>query len=315
METVLIAGGTGFIGKALTVLLLQQGYHVIILTRNKIEAVDNWELSKAQITGYKNLSFAEWNVKAQTIDMAAIREADYIVHLAGAGVSEKRWTKKRKKEIVDSRVESSRLLVKALKENANKVKAVVSASAIGWYGPDPVIPNQHPFVETDKVSNDYLGNTCLEWENSIDSVTEMNIRLVKLRTGIVLSGDGGALVEFKKPLRLGLATILGTGSQRVSWIHMDDLCRIYMFALQNDNMQGVYNAVASVPVSNKTLIETIAKKQRGRFFIPIYVPSFILKIVLGEMSIEVLKSATVSNEKIKNIGFQFIHPNIATTVS
>lgn len=310
METILITGGTGLIGKHLTALLLQNGYRVIILTRNKIEAADNFILDNAAITGYHNLSFAEWNINEQTIDSNAIQQADYIVHLAGANVAEKRWTKARKQEIVDSRIKSSELVIKALKETAHHVKAVVSASAIGWYGPDPSIPNKKPFKETDDHASDYLGNTCLQWEQSIELVTLMNIRLVKLRTGIVLGKDGGALEEFRKPLRFGLSTILGSGNQVISWIHIDDLCRMYMQAIKDEKLQGSYNAVAATPVNNKTLSVTLAQKQKGKFYIPVYIPSFVLKMLLGEMSIEVLKSTTVSNEKIRKTGFQFIYANI-----
>lgn len=315
METILITGGTGLIGKRLTSLLLQNGYSVIILTRNKIEASENFKLEDPQSTGYHNLSFAEWNVKEQTIDRSAVEKADYVIHLAGAGVADKRWSDKRKKEILESRTNSSALIVKALSETSHHVKAVVSASGIGWYGPDPAVPNLKPFVETDAADDDFLGQTCLQWEQSIEPVQKMNVRLVKLRTGIVLSNEGGALAEFRKPLRFGLSTILGSGSQVISWIHIDDLCRMYMQAMQDDKMQGTYNAVATHPINNKKLNETLAVKQRGKFYIPIYVPSFILKIVIGEMSIEVLKSTTVSNEKVRKAGFQFIYPDVEKAIA
>jgi uncharacterized protein (TIGR01777 family) len=314
METVLITGGTGLIGRRLTSLLLQNGYCVIILTRNKSEAAENFRLEDAQSTSYHNLSFAEWNVEEQKVDRSAVEKADYIVHLAGAGVADKRWSAKRKQEIAESRTHSSALIVKTLNETAHHVKAVVSASAIGWYGPDPSVPNIKPFVESDKANDDFLGQTCLQWEQSIEPVQKMNIRLVKLRTGIVLSTGGGALEEFRKPLRFGLSTILGSGSQVVSWIHVDDLCRMYVQAIQEDKMQGAYNAVATHPVNNKKLNEAIAVKQRGKFYIPVYVPSFVLKLVLGEMSIEVLKSTTVSNEKVRKTGFQFIFPDVEKAI-
>lgn len=302
------------VGKRLTSLLLQNGYSVIILTRNKIEASENFKLEDPQSIGYRNLSFAEWNVSDKTIDKSAVGKADYIIHLAGAGVADKRWSEKRKKEIVESRTNSSALIIKALSETSHHVKAVVSASAIGWYGPDPSIPNMKPFVETDKANDDFLGQTCLQWEQSIEPVQRMNIRLVKLRTGIVLSNEGGAFEEFRKPLKFGLSTILGSGNQVISWIHIDDLCRLYVQAMQDDKMQGIYNAVATVPVNNKKLNDTLAVKQRGKFYIPIYVPSFALKIMLGEMSIEVLKSTTVSNEKVRKAGFQFIFPDVEKAV-
>ena len=160
-----------------------------------------------------------------------MQKADHIIHLAGAGVVDKKWTDAYKKEIQDSRTESSRLLVSALKNNTNKVKTVVSASAIGWYGADA--PGAKPFVETDVPANDFLGETCRLWEDSITPVEALQVRLVKLRTGIVLSNNGGALTEFKKPLKLGVAGILGDGKQMVSWIHVDDLCSMYIWGQQN----------------------------------------------------------------------------------
>lgn len=293
MQTVLITGGTGLVGKALGQALLAKGYRVIILTR---------EISRQ--SSIAHLTYANWNVEQQTIDKQALTSADYIIHLAGAGVADKRWSAKRKKEILDSRVNSSKLIVDSLQTVQHNVKAVVSASAIGWYGPDAVVPNPTPFVETDQPHTDFLGSTCKLWEESIEPVTAGGIRLVKLRTGIVLSKEGGALKEFLKPLKFGVAAVLGNGKQVISWIHIDDLISMYIAAIENEKMSGAYNAVAPVPVSNKQLTLTLAKS-RKTFFIPIHVPSFILKIVLGEMSVEVLKSATVSSSKIEDTGFLF----------
>jgi uncharacterized protein (TIGR01777 family) len=300
MTTVLITGGTGMIGKALTHALVERNYKVIILSRNPA--------SQQRAPG--NISFAAWNISNQTIDTQAIQRADYIIHLSGAGIADKRWTKKRKQEIVDSRVKSGELLVKALQETPNKVKALISASAIGWYGPDPVIPNPKPFAETDPPDSSFLGDTCRRWEESTDLVSQMGKRSVKLRTGIVLSKDGGALHEFEKPLRFGIASILGNGRQVYSWIHIDDLVRLYISAIEDDNMRGVYNAVAPRPVSNKELVLELARTKKGNFFIPVYIPSFALKIALGEMSVEVLKSATVSCDKIHYSGFTFLYPSL-----
>ena len=302
MATVLITGGTGLVGKALGHALLEKGYTVIILSRQT-----------NQQSAVANLTYAIWDVEEQTIDKEAVTIADYIIHLAGAGVADKRWTKKRKQEIVLSRVESSKLIVESMKTIPNKVKSVISSSAIGWYGPDSVIPNPQPFTENDPADDSFLGNTCKKWEESIDAVTQSGIRLVKLRTGIVLSKEGGALKEFIKPLKFGIAAILGNGKQIISWIHINDLVSMFIAAIENENMNGVYNAVAPNPVSNKELTLQLVKS-RNKFFIPVHVPSFILKIVLGEMSIEVLKSSTVSCEKIQGTGFTFDFPDIRTAL-
>jgi len=301
MATVLITGGTGLIGTALTSLLRDRGFDIIILTRK----IPGRKRDRVQ-----GVQYMTWNLRRQILDPRAIQQADYIVHLAGAGVAEKRWTAKRKVEIRKSRVESCQLLVKALRDTSHHVKAVVSASAIGWYGQNAAAP----FVESDPPDAGFLGETCRLWEASIQPVTEMNIRLTILRTGIVLARTGGALPAFKKPVRLGIAAILGNGSQMISWIHIADLCRIYLDAIINENISGVFNAVAPDPVSNKTLTLALAKKMKGDFFIPLHVPSFFLKMLLGEMSIEVLKSAMVSADKIRGTGFQFIYPSLESAL-
>jgi uncharacterized protein (TIGR01777 family) len=301
--TVVITGGTGTIGKRLSAMLVARGYRVIILSRKP---------KPAEAGGA--LTYAQWNVEKGEIDEKAINAADYIIHLAGAGVAEGRWTAKRKQEIIDSRTQSSALLVNALRNNKNAVKAIISASATGWYGADTPANTQNGFKEDAPADNDFLGTTCRLWEESIEPVTQLGIRLVKLRTGIVLSNNGGAYIEFKKPLKAGLATIMGDGKQVVSWVHVDDICRMYIYALENKNVQGVYNAVAPNPVNNKTLILQIAKQLNGKWFIPVPAPAFALKLVLGEMSIEILKSVTVSSAKIQAAGFQFLYPTIEEAV-
>jgi uncharacterized protein (TIGR01777 family) len=305
MARVLITGGTGLVGTAVKNLLLQKGYEVVLLTRST--------LSK---DGY-----AHWDIDAGTIDATAIAGADYIIHLAGAGVADKRWSVARKQEILDSRTKSSALLVKALQETPNKVKAVISASAIGWYGPDNTNGDNHlaaqGFVETDPSYPDFLGTTCAAWEASIEPVTSPGLqkRLVCLRTGIVLSKHGGALKEFLKPLAVRMAAVLGNGKQMISWIDVRDLAKMFVYAIEHENLSGSYNAVAPSPVSNKTLTKTLASVLYGKFYITTYVPSFVLKIMLGEMSIEVLKSTTVSAQKIQDAGFVFDYPEITKSLS
>jgi uncharacterized protein (TIGR01777 family) len=299
METVLITGGTGLVGKELTKKLLEKGYEVIVLTR---------KLPRDNSVVKNGVSYAIWNVAKQTIDVAAVQKADHIIHLAGAGVVDKKWTVAYKKEIQDSRTKSSELIINTLKNNNNKVRTIVSASAIGWYGPDKA--DGKAFVETDPADNSFLGETCRLWEESIQPAEQLGKRIVRLRTGIVLSNEGGALLEFKKTLQFGVASILGNGQQIVSWIHIDDLCQLYIDAIKNEQLKGVYNAVAPAPVTNKVLTLTLAKETRGKFFISAHVPEFVLKIMLGDRSIEVLKSATVSSDKIQQTGFTFIYPTL-----
>ncbi len=300
MPVVLITGGTGLIGKNLTRHLINNRYEVIIVSRHPSHFPDT-----------PKTSYSTWNIDEQKIDGKAIAKADYIINLAGAGVMEKKWTEKYKKEIIESRTKSSELIIKGLNENTNKVKAIISASAIGWYGEDLKSPkNKKAFTETDTFDENFLGKTCKLWEDSIEPVTQLDKRLVKLRTGIVLSNEGGALVEFKKPLRFGIAPIPGSGKQVLSWIHIDDLCRMFIHAIKNETLSGAYNAVAPLPVNNKKLMLNLAKNIRGQFYIPLHVPQFLLKLLLGERSIEILKSTTVSCEKIKDTGFTFLYPSI-----
>lgn len=282
-------------------MLIDKGHDVIILSR-KIKESDN-----------PKLSFALWNTDNNTIDINAVAKSDYIINLAGEGVADKRWSEKRKKAIADSRIKSCALIVNTLRNNANKIKAVINASAIGWYGSDT--DNGKAFTEDMPPANDFFGKTCKAWEGSIDPVTSLGKRLVKIRVGMVLGKEGGALKEFAKPLRFGIAAVLGSGKQMQSWIHIDDICRIFIYALENESMSGVYNGVAPKPVDCKTVVTTIAKKIKGSFYIPVYVPSFVLKIMLGEVSSELLKSVTVSPAKIRNAGFQFIFPSIEAAVN
>jgi uncharacterized protein len=313
MPTVLITGGTGMIGTALSRHLLNEGYNVIILSRNPRETAVRHDLGTERriFRSSGNLFYSRWDINKMTIDATALKEADYVVHLAGAGVADKRWTEDRKKEILESRTKSSALLLKCLQNNPNKVKAVISASAIGWYGPD----NGKEFTEDDPAANDFLGQTCVAWENSIQPVVELGKRLVKLRLGIVLSNDGGALREFKKPLSLGVAAILGDGKQVTSWVHIDDLCRAFTFAIENKSLEGVFNLTAPNPVDNRTLTLALAEKRNGKAYISLRVPSSILKLALGEMSVEILKSATVSSLKIQQAGFNFIYPDIKSAIN
>lgn len=304
MAIVLISGGTGLIGSHLTKLLTERGYEVVILTREKGKVSDN-----------SKISYSFWNVKDKIIDAEMIRKADHVVHLAGAGVIDKKWTNEYKNLIIESRTKSAELIINCLKENEHNVKTFVSASAIGWYGKDtkPLI-RKEGFIETDPPSEDFLGKTCVVWEAASSPVSDLGIRLVRLRTGIVLTNNGGAFARYKAPLKFGIAPILGNGKQVVSWIHIDDLCRMYCEAIENIYLNGNYNAVAPEPVIQKDLMVKLGQKIRDKFFIPVYVPPFGLKWVFGKRSIELLKSTTVCNKKIKATGFTFLYPSIESAI-
>lgn len=298
MDTVLITGGTGLVGRALTEMLLEKGYKVIILSRT------------SRRSNHPDLRYALWDIDRKTMDTTALQEADHIVHLAGANVAERRWTQRRKQEIVDSRVQSGQLLYERLRDTPNKVKKVISASATGYYGPF----KGQIFREEDPPADDFLGTTSEAWESSVRQIEQLGKKVIILRTGIVLSLQGGALREFYKPLRLGFAAIMGDGQQWVSWIHRQDLVRLYFNAIVNERLNGVYNAVSPNPVTNEELVLALARAAKGKSFVSIHIPAFALKLALGEMSIEVLKSVKVSSDKIQETGFLFSYPTIAGAV-
>jgi uncharacterized protein len=298
MANILITGGTGMVGRALTQVLIAKGHQVVILTRNP------------KSSDQPNISYCQWDIPNGTIDPKAIAAADHIIHLAGAGVADKRWNKARKKEILDSRVQSGELLVHALKTIPNKVQTLVSASGIGWYGPDTAKSLEKGFMEDAPADTAFLGETCRLWENAIKPVEALGKKLVIFRFGIVLSNDGGAMIEFKKPVKFGIATILGSGKQVISWIHINDLCNLLIQSLDDQQFNGIYNAVAPETVTNKEFMLTLAKKMKGSFFLPFHVPAFLLKLMLGEMSIEVLKSAKVNSFKVQSAGFKYTYPTV-----
>ncbi|MCX6205175.1 MAG: TIGR01777 family oxidoreductase [Bacteroidetes bacterium] len=304
MSTILITGGTGMVGTRLTEILLEKGHEVIILSRNPLPATKS----------PKGVHHAKWDLDKKYIDPEAFASADHIIHLAGAGVADKRWNAKRKAEILNSRAESGALLVHAMQTISNKIQSVHSASGIGWYGADTIQSLQTGFIEEDQGDDQFLGETCKIWEENIQGAKALGKRLTIFRIGIVLSNSGGALVEFKKPIRFGFAAILGNGKQNISWIHIDDLCQLFLKAIDDTAMQGVYNAVAPETVTNKQMTLMLAKSMRGRFFIPIHVPAFLLQWVLGEMSIEVLKSAKVNSFKTQGTGFKYQYPFLSEAI-
>ncbi len=301
MQTVLITGGSGLVGSTLTKHLVIKGYRVTVLGR-KLPSVRDTDPDAA-------VRFATWDVNAGTIDEKAVLEAAHIIHLAGAGVMDKKWTKSYKQEIVDSRVKSSALLLDVLKKHPHQVKTFISTSAIGWYTADKDTTQQHMHTEEEPADSSFLGDTCRLWEQSVEPAEALGIRVVKLRTGIVLSREGGALKEFAGSFRFGVGAVMGNGRQVVSWIHIDDLCRMFIAAIENPLLSGSYNAVAPSPVSNRQLVKAIGMA-RGKFYITLPVPVFMIKLLLGARSIEILKSNTVSCKKIMGSGFVFQYAGI-----
>ena len=288
MEKVLITGGSGLIGRRLSFLLKSRGYEVRILSR-----------SNNPKNNYKTFV---WNVSEQYINDSAFEGLNHIIHLAGAGIADKRWSEKRKKEIIASRVASTNLLYNTVKRLKIPLNSFISASATGYYG---AVTSETIFEEKDKPAKDFLGKVCSLWEDSIFQFNEIKIRTVALRTGIVLSKDGGALKKMKTPI----ITSLGNGKQYMPWIHIDDLCELYIKAIEDEQFKGAFNAVSPEHISNLSFSKKISKIFNYPF-LALGAPSLILQIVFGEMSTIILNGSRISANKIKQAGFKFKFENL-----
>lgn len=296
-KNVLITGGTGFIGKELTKLLLDSGYSVSILTRN----------SKLNTEG---ISYYIWDVSNKKIEEAAVLNADYIIHLAGENIAEKRWTDKRKQEIVESRIQSAQLIGSVLKKHNKKVEAFVSASGIGYYG---AINGQGICTENTLPANDFIGTVCQEWEKSADLISNFGIRTVKIRTGLVLGKEDGILKKLSPIFKRGLGSALGTGKQYMPWIHVYDLCMIYVEAIENNKMVGAYNATINDSTTNLKFSRTLANAFGFKMWLP-NVPAFLIRLAMGEMACIILTGRRVSSDKIKSLGFRFKFKNLTAAI-
>ena len=290
---VLITGATGLIGSSITELCLEKNIQVHYLTT-----------SKEKIEHSENYKGFYWNPNENKIDETCMEGVDKIINLVGASVS-KRWTDDQKKAILNSRVESANLLYNLLATKENKVTHLVSASAVGIY-PDS-LTNLYQ-EDSPKVADNFLGNVVIKWERAVDQFEKLGIEVAKIRIGVVLAKGGGALEKMKEPVEKGFGSPLGSGKQWQSWIHIEDLSRIFIFALQND-LDGVFNGVAPNPVTNKKLTHSIADILDKSLWMP-NVPAFMLKLILGEMSTIVLSSQLVSNKKIDTHGFKYHYTHV-----
>lgn len=295
---ILITGATGLIGTELVSLLLQKGISIHYLTTSKIKIKDK-----------KNYHGFYWNPNQGFIDENCLMGVDAIIHLAGASIA-KRWTNSYKQEIIESRVIASTILYKALKENPNQVKQIVSASGTAIY------PNSSIAVysETETAMPDnFLSNVVTKWEESVNKFQALNIKVCKLRTGIVFSQNGGALQEMIQPIRLGFGANFGNGKQMSSWIHIHDIAEMYLFALMN-SWEGTYNAVAPNPISNKELTNAIAHKLNRPLWLP-NIPKFVMKWILGDMHELLFDNKKISSQKAIDHRFQFQFPTIEKALS
>lgn len=292
-KTVLITGGTGLIGRRLTQLLVQKNYQVFHLVRSRRKRIPN-------VTRFN------WNIEKGYIDPEAFLNVDYVVHLAGESIADKRWTEERKSTIIESRIKSTQLLYKYISELENKPKAIICASAIGFYGAS----NRHEICDENTTpGKDYLAETCVLWEKETSKFNELNLRTVQIRIGIALSRRGGALQAMMKPIQMWFGSPLGSGKQLMPWIHIDDLSQIMIFAMEHEIVSGVYNGVSPNPISNTELTKEVARILKKPLFLP-NVPEFVIKLILGEMATLVLDGNHVSANKILNAGFTFRFPEI-----
>ena len=288
METILITGGSGMIGRRLSELLLKKGYDVIWLSRERH--------IKADIPRYR------WDLLKGQIDKEALEEADVIVHLAGVGIADGKWTEARKRMIVGSRVRSAQLILEKLQEMDTKVDAFISASAVGYYGSETT---DKIFVEDDKPANDFLGKVCQKWEEQAELfTTELGIRSVSIRTGVVLSENSDLIKKAVLPTKFWLGAPLGKGSQYMPWIDIDDLCEIYVKAIEDETMTGAYNAVAPEYTTNAEFMKAVASVLKKPMFLP-PVPEFVFKMYLGEASQIILEGSRISSQKIQDAGYDF----------
>jgi uncharacterized protein (TIGR01777 family) len=284
---ILITGGTGLVGKPLAKLLKSKGHRLFLLSRTN-KAVDNYDV------------VMKWDVAQQTINWNTSEKIDVLIHLAGAGIADERWTESRKKLILDSRVKSAELLKKQFEILGYEPSIVVGASAIGYYGS---VTHEKAMTENDSAYPDFLGKTCENWEIATESIAP-NARLVKIRIGIVLAKEGGALPKMAQAARNYAGAPLGSGNQHLPWIHINDLCQLFEYAISNNALSGAYNANAVTHCTNRDFTKTLCKTL-NKPMLPLPVPTFVLKLLFGEMATVVLNGCPVSNQKIKNSGYQF----------
>ena len=281
----LIGGGSGLVGKRLTELLLKKGYKVTHLSRKK---------------GGNAVNTIPWDIEEMELKPALIEPFDYIINLAGTGIADESWTKKRKQLIINSRVKTTELLVNAISKNEKKPISFICASAVGYYG---LSTSEHIFIEEDKAGGDFLADTCIKWENSANKANSMGVSTSTIRIGLVLSENGGALKELVKPIKYGLGAALGSGKQYMPWIHIDDLCSLFIHVMEN-KLIGAYNATAPNHVNNKTFISVLSSVLKKPYWAP-NIPGFVISIILGSRKLLVLEGSKVSSEKVQNTGFQF----------
>ncbi len=295
-RSILITGASGLIGTRLIKNLLEKGHRVSVLSR--------------QTSNFKGVSTYNWDIDKQLVDLKAFEGINTIIHLAGAGIADKRWTKQRKQEIVDSRIRSTQLLYNTIEAIKAPIKTFISASAVGYYGDR----NDEILYENTESGTGFLADCCKQWEAAVDEGLKSGMRVVKLRIGIVLSKQGGALSELARPVSFFVGAPLGSGKQWMPWIHLTDLVSIFEKAIENSDYTGTFNACTPYPVTNYEFTKILAKKLFRPVW-PVNVPEFVLKTMLGEMSTVILNSTRTSPQKLLDMGFRFRYQGLDAALS
>lgn len=292
MAKILITGGSGSIGKHLIPKLLFKGHQVSIIgrTERKIPGVESFV----------------WNLEKGTLDERALVDVTHIIHLAGAGIADKSWSPSRKKEILESRVKPMQMLARVLESRNQRIKAIISSSAVGYYGG---ITSDKIFVEEDDPASDFLGTTCKMWEDAVQLFKPVADREVRVRTSVVLMSESGALPKLVRPTKYGFGAAIGSGNQWMPWIHIDDLSELYLRAIEDEQFNGAYNALAPQHLTQSALIKAIGNTIGRPTFLP-PVPGFLIKTVLGEMATVVTEGSRVSGQRLIDNGFEFQYSDI-----
>lgn len=295
MKTILITGGTGLLGSRLSDLLSEKGYKVQHLSRK--------ENLNAKYPAY------QWDLNTQTIDTRALEGVYGVIHLAGAGIADARWTTNRKKIIIDSRVVSTNLLSKYIAAQKTPPTVFVMCSAVGFYGNK----GSHKLIETSPSGEDFMSNVCVQWEQSADSIRKQGIRSPTIRVGIVMSTQGGALEKINLSYGFRLGAYFSNGQQYMSWIHIDDLCNIFIHALENEKMTGIYNGTAPNPTTNKILSKALSTAHNQSTLI-LPVPAFALRTAMGEMADVVLNSTRAIPQALLDLDYKYQFPELVAAL-
>ncbi len=292
MRRVVITGGAGFVGSHLSVLLEKEDYDVV-------------HLSRSRKPGERFRSY-RWDPESGYCDKDAFREGDAVIHLAGANIGEKRWSARRKREIIESRTAAAGLIYNTTVASGIRPEAFITASGKDYYGTGT---SEKIFSETDPPGNDFMAETCRLWEAAAVPFEAAGVRVVRIRTALVLAPEGSAISKLTAPARAGLIIRLGPGTQYFPWIHIDDLCNIYLRAVIDNTMSGAFNASAPDHITHDMLMNEIARQKHLPVFLP-HVPQWLLHLVLGEMSVVLTTGSRISPDRLIRSGFEFRYPDI-----